>query len=81
MHAVNWMDNTYLPCKLMDSINARKSSRFCLILLRFSRRSSSARSLTYFSNTCFRSRDVNSKYRGSKTILWSSFSHVLNADT
>lgn len=72
---------TYFPCIFVDSIKLRKSSRFCRILLRFSRRSSSARSFTYFSNTCLRSRDVSSKYRGSNTILCNSFSHVLKADT
>uniref|UniRef100_A0A7G3B6X4 Uncharacterized protein n=1 Tax=Lutzomyia longipalpis TaxID=7200 RepID=A0A7G3B6X4_LUTLO len=69
------------PCRLADSMRARKSSRFCRILLRFSRRSSSARSLTYFSKTCLRSLDVSSKYLGSKTILCNSFSHVLKAET
>lgn len=30
--------------------------------------------------TCFLSLDVSNRYRGSKTILWSSFSHVEKAD-
>lgn len=72
---------TYLPCRLAASRSVRKSSRFWRSFLRISRCSSSARTLTYFSKHCLRSRDVNSRYRWSKTILWSSFSHVLNADT
>lgn len=73
--------NIYLVERLASSINSLKASRRIFILLRFSCLSSSARSFTYFSNTCLRSFDVNNKYRGSNTILCNSFSHVLNADT
>lgn len=78
---VCWECCTYLPCKwaslrsfLNDSLRSRS-------LFLFSLRSSSALSLTYLSNTCFRSLDVKSRYLGSKTILCSSFSQVLKADT
>lgn len=71
----------YLVERLASSINCLKASRLIFILLRFSCLSSSARSLTYFSKTCFLSFDVSNKYRGSNTILCNSFSHVLKADT
>ena len=54
--------------------------KFDYYLFFFSLRSSSALSRTYFSKTCFRSLDVSNKYLGSNTILWSSFSHVENAE-
>lgn len=72
---------TYFPWRLASIISFLKSSFRSFILFRFSRRSSSARSLTYLSNTCFLSFDVSRRYRGSKTILWSSFSQVENAET
>ena len=72
---------THFPCSPASSINLLNSSLRSLILFLFSLRSSSARSFTYFSNTCFLSLDVSSRYLGSKTILCSSFSHVLNAET
>ena len=72
---------THFPCSPASSINLLNSSLRSLILFLFSLRSSSARSFTYFSNTCFLSLDVSSRYLGSNTILCSSFSHVLNAET
>lgn len=70
-----------MPCRCDSLSNFLKESFFSLNLFLFSRRSSSALSLTYFSKTCLRSLEVNSKYLESKTILCSSFSHVLKADT
>lgn len=72
---------THFPCSPASSINLLNSSLRSLILFLFSLRSSSARSFTYFSNTCFLSLDVSRRYLGSKTILCSSFSHVLKAET
>lgn len=73
--------STYFPWSLASSRSWRNESFFSRSFRCFSRLSSSARSLTYCSNTCFLSLDVRSKYRWSNTILWSSFSHVENADT
>lgn len=72
---------TYFPWRPASSISFLYSSFRSFNLFLFSLLSSSARSFTYLSKTCFRSLDVNSKYRGSNTILCSSFSHVLNAET
>jgi hypothetical protein len=72
---------THLPCRCDSLSSFLKASFFSLSLFLFSRRSSSALSLTYFSKTCFRSLDVNRRYLESNTILWSSFSQVLKAET
>ena len=53
--------HTHLPCSLASSSSWRKASFFSFILRCFSRRSSSARSFTYWSNTCLRSLEVRSK--------------------
>lgn len=73
--------NVDFPLRPASSNSFRNSSFFSFSLFLFSRLSSSARSFTYLSNTCFRSFEVRSKYLGSKTIFDSSFSHELKADT
>lgn len=81
----NYVHHTPNRCAYLTVTTSSRSERnSCLVSLRrslLSRRSSSTRVRRNWSKAWRRSLTLRIKYRGSKTILCSSFSQVENADT